>query len=221
MSNVPVKGKRSVVRNVDIEELLSAHRGIEEIIGSFKEEDSDGIIDVTTHLSEGLNTSISSQHVNEFLNDVSVLADAQKELIIIKEKMTRAVQNEKSSALTHNEILGDRIFWCREAELHMRTVIENKDLLIYHLQQPLIANFLTMHHQYHKDLIILIGELADNLNNVCSHIRLIEDHAQNSFLQRSDTYISHVTKVVMELRNTISDITNLQALVIGMLEAQK
>lgn len=41
---------------------------------------------------------------------------------------------------------------------------------------------------FFRDLIILIGELADNLNNVCSHIRLIEDHAQNSFLQRSVSY---------------------------------
>ncbi|XP_042859218.1 uncharacterized protein LOC122245351 isoform X2 [Penaeus japonicus] len=157
------------------------------------------------------------QHMNEFLKDVSALADARRELVIISEKMNRAVQNEKSSTLTHNDILGDRISWCHEAEQHMRTIIENKDLLIYHLQQPLIANFLTMHHQYHKDLIVLVGELADNLNNVSSHIHLIEDHAQNSFLQRSDTYISHVTKIVTDLRNTLSDITNLQSLVIGML----
>lgn len=39
-----------------------------------------------------------------------------------------------------------------------------------------------------RDLIVLVGELADNLNNVSSHIHLIEDHAQNSFLQRSVSY---------------------------------
>ncbi|XP_047470844.1 uncharacterized protein LOC125026436 isoform X2 [Penaeus chinensis] len=138
--------------DVGIEDLLSAHRGLHEIISSFTAEDNDGdgIVDVTTLLSEGLNRSISSQQVNEFLRDVSVLADAQRELVNINEKMNRATQNEKSSTLTHSDILGDRIFWCREAELHIRTIIENKDLLIYHLQQPLIANFLTMHHQYHK-----------------------------------------------------------------------
>lgn len=50
--------------------------------------------------------------MNEFLKDVSALADARRELVIISEKMNRAVQNEKSSTLTHNDILGIILCCC-------------------------------------------------------------------------------------------------------------
>lgn len=51
--------------DVGIEDLLSAHRGLHEIISSFSAEDNDGdgIVDVTI-LSEGLNRSLSSQVFN-------------------------------------------------------------------------------------------------------------------------------------------------------------
>ncbi|XP_042232767.1 uncharacterized protein LOC121873320 [Homarus americanus] len=129
--------------------------------------------------------------------------------------------NENSSSLTHPEVLGRKVTWCQEAEHHMRTIIENKDLLIYHLQQPLVANFLTMHYHYHKDLITLVGELVDILSNVDSHIRLVEDHAQNSVLKRSDSCISSLTHTVTDLRNTLGDISALQSLITGMLNVQE
>lgn len=49
--------------DIGIEDLLAAHRGLDEIISSSNAEESDGdvVIDVTTLLSEGLNKSISSQ----------------------------------------------------------------------------------------------------------------------------------------------------------------
>ncbi|KAK8732144.1 hypothetical protein OTU49_007207, partial [Cherax quadricarinatus] len=167
------------------------------------------------------NSMESSQLINSFLEDVSALTEVRRDLAATTEKISIAALNETSSALTDPEVLGSRMAWCQKAEQHMRSIIENKDLLIYHLQQPLVANFLTMHYNYHKHLISLIGELVDILNNVSSHIRLIQDHAQNSILQRSDSCISSLTHTVTDLRDTINDITALQSLVTGMLNTKE
>lgn len=51
-------------------------------------------------------------------------------------------------------VSGQRVVWCVEVEQHMRTIVENKDLLVYHLQQPLVSTFLTMHHRYHRSLLL-------------------------------------------------------------------
>ncbi|KAK8732145.1 hypothetical protein OTU49_007207, partial [Cherax quadricarinatus] len=179
------------------------------------------------------NSMESSQLINSFLEDVSALTEVRRDLAATTEKISIAALNETSSALTDPEVLeccscetlslddSSRMAWCQKAEQHMRSIIENKDLLIYHLQQPLVANFLTMHYNYHKHLISLIGELVDILNNVSSHIRLIQDHAQNSILQRSDSCISSLTHTVTDLRDTINDITALQSLVTGMLNTKE
>ncbi|XP_053646136.1 uncharacterized protein [Cherax quadricarinatus] len=210
---------------VGIEELLQAHRGIDTILSTFysdKSEEDDGevqVVDVLTSLTS--NSMESSQLINSFLEDVSALTEVRRDLAATTEKISIAALNETSSALTDPEVLGSRMAWCQKAEQHMRSIIENKDLLIYHLQQPLVANFLTMHYNYHKHLISLIGELVDILNNVSSHIRLIQDHAQNSILQRSDSCISSLTHTVTDLRDTINDITALQSLVTGMLNTKE
>lgn len=52
--------------------------------------------------------------------------------------------------ISSKSISGNLVTWCQEVEQHLRVTIENKDLLIYHLQQPLVSNFLTMHYRYHK-----------------------------------------------------------------------
>ncbi|XP_071536536.1 uncharacterized protein [Panulirus ornatus] len=211
---------------IGIDELLVAHGGIDTIISSFYPDEPEGDADNVLNVISSVNQSSCAtshnftQAMSNFLEDISALVKLNQELAAIDENINNATLNEKSSTLMHPEILGNLSTWCQEVEQHLQLTIENKDLLIYHLQQPLVSNFLTMHYQYHKDLISLVGELVDMLNNVPSHIQLVEDHAQNSILKRSVSCISTVTRTVTELRNTLGDITALQSLITEMLEAK-
>ncbi|KAG0728113.1 hypothetical protein GWK47_033179 [Chionoecetes opilio] len=84
---------------------------------------------------------------------------------------------QSSAALTDPQLMGGRVAWCVEAEQHMRSIVENKDLLIYHLQQPITTTFLTMHHKHHRSLVNLVGLLTDLMNRLPSHIDLLERYA--------------------------------------------
>nr|XP_045620223.1 uncharacterized protein LOC123771649 [Procambarus clarkii] len=207
---------------VGINELLQAHRGLNDIISATYPADADeGPINVFASLTHSCNSSSEVPVINSFLEDITALTGSRQELADVVEKISVATLNENSSALTDPELLGRRLAWFQQAEQHIRSIIENKDLITYRLQQPLVFNFLTMHYHYHKDLISLIGQLVDLLNNVPSHIRLLEDRAQHSILERSDSCISSLTHGVTALRNTLDDVVKLQSLVKGILDAQE
>lgn len=194
---------------------MVAHQCLSEIITSFYPNDveDDNIINVRSSFSS-LNNS--NQAVADFLECITLLTSVRQDLRVVLEKVNSARLTELSSELVHHDTMGERVIWCQEAEKHLRTVAENKDLLIYHLQQPLVTNYLTMHYQYHRNLITLVEELDDILNRVEVHVRLVEDHAQNSTLQRADSGISNIARTMTELRNTLDNIVSLQSIVTEM-----
>ncbi|KAK4327671.1 hypothetical protein Pmani_001866 [Petrolisthes manimaculis] len=208
---------------VNLKKLVGAHEGLSDLIKTFEPERGNNVPQDNTRLvCQHLDQSKpSTKVVEKFLEDVTALAATREELMSLLENLTSATMNKTSSLLTHSEILGRRVECCQRVEQHMSSVIENKDLLIYHLQQPLVTNFLTIHHQYHKDLIFLIGGLMDIINKLPSHISLLEEHAQNSVLQKSNSYISYVTRIATELRTTLEEVITLQTLVATVLVEQQ
>ncbi|KAG7163179.1 hypothetical protein Hamer_G002257 [Homarus americanus] len=204
---------------VGIEDLLLAHHGLGDIIRSFYPDEVEGdageAIDViSTATQDNLSTFNSSQAVNSFLEDVSALAKARQKLTTIVEKINIATMNENSSSLTHPEVLVvilNPAVTCPSSS--------TKQFFMYVFTYPTMSEEKPI--MATLDLITLVGELVDILSNVDSHIRLVEDHAQNSVLKRSDSCISSLTHTVTDLRNTLGDISALQSLITGMLNVQE
>ncbi|XP_068206969.1 HAUS augmin-like complex subunit 2 [Palaemon carinicauda] len=202
-----------------MEELLVAHQSIDDIITSFYPDDvgDSDAVNVTSSLSS-LNSS--NQAVNDFLECFSRLTVVRKEIVEMEEKLNSAKLNKLSSELIHPAVVGEHISWCQEAEKHLRTIIENKDLFIYHLQQPFITNYLTMHYQYHRDLITLVEDLTGILNKTEVYLQLIEEQAKDSMLQRADSGIINIVQTVTELKTTLDNIVTLKNIIPAMIKTQ-
>ncbi|XP_066951239.1 HAUS augmin-like complex subunit 2 [Macrobrachium rosenbergii] len=203
-----------------MDELLVAHQSLDDIITSFYPDNVGDTSDAVNIRSSFNNLNNSSQAVTDFLECFSHLTAVRGELAMVEEKFNSAQLNKLSSNLIHPAVVGEHISRCQEAEKHLRTIIENKDLLIYHLQQPFITNYLTMHYQYHRDLVTLVEDLTDILNKTEVHLQLMEDQAQDSMLQRADSGIINIVQTVTELKTTLDNIVALKNLIPGIM-AQK
>ncbi|XP_050692665.1 uncharacterized protein LOC126983678 [Eriocheir sinensis] len=217
---------------VTLNDLLLAHEGINGIIKTLyphrgrrdeeeeggrreNEEECDGGQPTITELSK------VEHEVDGFLETVSALEEVREQLTLTLEQANSAVLTQASATLTHPQVLGRRVEWCVEAEQHMRTIVENKDLLIYHLQQPLVSTFLTMHHRYHRSLVSLVGALSDLLTRLHTHTDLLERHARHSALDTVDSLISSLTQAAATQRSVLGDITALHSLVASILQEQE
>ncbi|XP_045119421.1 uncharacterized protein LOC123509283 [Portunus trituberculatus] len=201
---------------VTLNDLLAAHGGINDVIRQFhpqltggeEEEEEEG---------RGVKNEEVEDKVAGFLEALTALQGAREDLTLVVENANTAALTQASVALTDPQIVGRRVAWCVEAEQHMRSIVENKDLLIYHLQQPLITTFLTMHHQHHRSLVSLLGSLCALMTSLESHTDLLHRHANHSPLITTNNMITSLTKVVATQRDLLRDIKALQTLVTSVL----
>ncbi|XP_063850557.1 uncharacterized protein LOC135094412 [Scylla paramamosain] len=204
---------------VTLNDLLAAHGGINDTIRLFhpqlnrEEEEEEGG-------RRGFKNEEVEDKVAGFLEALTALQGAREDLALTVESANTAALTQASAALTNPQILGQRAAWCVEAGQHMRSIVENKDLLIYHLQQPLVTTFLTMHHTHHRSLVSLLGGLCDLVTRLQSHTDLVQRHANHSALATTDSMITSLTKVVATQRDLLSDIKALQTMVTSVLQEE-
>ncbi|XP_066950741.1 uncharacterized protein [Macrobrachium rosenbergii] len=114
---------------------------------------------------------------------------------------------------------GEHISWCQEAEKHLQTIAENRVLLIYHLQQPFMNSYLSMHYEYHRDLLTLVEDLIEILSKTEAYLQLIENQVQDSVLQQADVIMS-IAQTMSELKKILDNVFALKTIISKMIGDQ-
>ncbi|XP_076059438.1 uncharacterized protein LOC143036067 [Oratosquilla oratoria] len=195
----------------NIDELIKAHERITDLIKEYQvEETIPEESGESGQLVPHSQSSSVSQEVQEFIQNLTSLQNAHSELCRVNQDILRGIAQKSCLSLIHPKYLGEKSEWCKKVQEHLLTICNNKDLLIYHLQQPFIGTFLVLHKSYHRDLQELIEGLSDLLTNSTHLMKVYEEYSQGGLLKSTDAHITSLVNSSRYLQENFKNIVNLQ-----------
>lgn len=207
-----------------LDDLLEAHERVGQILHQFDQEslaleEDEGVTMISAHdtittVAQDTTEFLmdkdgcqSQEKIDDFIETLTQLMTSRKKLIVSLKDANINEAREASAHLTQIDKLEKRIEWCHQIENHLLSISKNKDVLIYHLQQPLVTSYLTIHHKYHKDLLKLISGLVDLLNNTTPYMDTIQEHGGKSLINITDGCVNSLTQKLGDIRNRVNNIS--------------
>ncbi|KAB7501413.1 hypothetical protein Anas_07695 [Armadillidium nasatum] len=131
-------------------------------------------------------------------DDIGAFAASVNELLDLKAKLVKLQEN----------FLSYRINEYSYEILSQKENVLNKNLIAWYLQQPLVNNFLRVHHSHIGNLKELLEKIVKILQEFEFHLQSLT-RIQDLNLEQTESHIFQLTQLLEAVRTTLKQANNL------------
>ncbi|RXG68948.1 hypothetical protein Avbf_00760 [Armadillidium vulgare] len=146
--------------------------------------------------------------IGAFATSVNELLDLKAKLVKLQENFLSYRINEYSYEILSQKENDGKSKCCQDIISHLQKIVLNKNLIAWYLQQPLVNNFLRVHHSHIGNLKELLEKIVKILQEFEFHLQSLT-RIQDLNLEQTESHIFQLTQLLEAVRTTLKQANNL------------